>query len=980
VRDSFLTLRNTSSLLSVVFLLLISGAGDVSIHASIPPTASTPFTSAPAAIPGRIEAANFDNGGQNVAYFDTSSGNSGGAYRATDVDLEASSLGGVDVGWIGPGEWLRYTVDVQQAGSYAVRFNVACPVQGGTFHLEMNGVDVTGPLVVPNTGSWQVWQIVPATVSLSQGVQSATLVVDADGANAFGNFGPFDFTLAGSTSPYTGSPAAIPGTIEAVNFDNGPGETAYSDHTAANSGGAYRSTDVDIEPSSLGGYNVGWVDPGEWLRYTVNVEQTGSYTASFKVASPAQGGSFHLEVNGTNVTGPLTVPNTGGWQAWQTVSATVSLQAGQQTARLVFDALGNNALGNFAAMQFVANGTPPPPPASGPYTGTPVNLPGTVEAVNFDNGPSGTAYSDTTPGNSGGAYRSGDVDIEASAAGGYNVGWTDVGEWMNYTVNVGTAGTYTVELNLASTQSGRSLHVGFNGPSNVWTQVFSPNTGAWQNWTKVGVPVTLGAGVQQLTVMFDTGGVNLGTMSVTRESAPPPPPPPVGGTPTTSAVWLTDRNGTKRLARQADVTFVAGNGDPSLPTIDVNDTVRYQQIEGFGGSLTDSGAWVLSRASAAQQSSILNALFDPQNGIGISFLRQPIGSSDFSLNPFTYDDIPSGTDYTLASFSIAHDRAYILPPLRAALSINPSIKVMASPWTPPGWMKTYVGPLLEAGSLKTTAYEAYANYLVKFIQAYQAEGVPIDSLTVQNEPLTTPPYPSMYMPAPEQATFIGQNLGPALARAGLRTRIFAWDHNWETAYPFTVLSDPAARQYVTGVSFHCYGGQQNAMSDMHNAYPAVDVAMTECGDSSRATFGDKLSYDTRVTVIGSLRNWARSVAKWNLVLDQNGGPKLYTGACINCRGMVTVDTSTGAVSFNEDYYAIGHASRFIKPGAFRVDSTAFGFGGVENVAAINPDGSLVVLASNSSYYPLTFQIRFHGATLKYTLESDSVATFVWSPQ
>jgi glucosylceramidase len=156
--------------------------------------------------------------------------------------------------------------------------------------------------------------------------------------------------------------------------------------------------------------------------------------------------------------------------------------------------------------------------------------------------------------------------------------------------------------------------------------------------------------------------------------------------------------------------------------------------------------------------------------------------------------------------------------------------------------------------------------------------------------------------------------------------------------------------------------------------------MTECGDSSRATFGDKLTYDIRVTVIGSLRNWARSVAKWNLVLDENGGPKLYSGACVNCRGMVTINSSTGAVSYNEDYYAIGHASRFIQPGAYRVDSTAFGFGGIENVAAINPDGSLVVIAMNSNYLPTTFQIRSRGATLQYTLESDSVATFVWSPQ
>jgi len=960
------------ALLAVGYLVTSDTAG-VSMRAAIPPTASTPFSGTPATIPGRIEAANFDNGGQNVAYFDNSSGNAGGAYRATDVDLEASSLGGVDVGWIGPGEWLRYSVNVQQDGNYVVRFNVACPVQGGTFHLEMNGIDVTGPLVVPNTGSWQAWQVVSANVFLSHGIQSATLVVDADGANAtFGNFGPFDVTLAGSTGPYTGTPAAIPGTIAAANFDSGPAGSAYSDRSPGNYGGAYRSSDVDIQAASLGGYNVGWVDPGEWLAYTVNVAQSGTYTASFTVASPTQGGAFHLEMNGANVTGTLTVPNTGGWQSWQTVSAPVSLQAGQQTARLVFDSLGNNALGNFATMQFTGSGAPPP--ASSPYTGTPVSLPGNVEAVNFDNGPSGSAYLDSTAGNAGGAYRSTDVDIQASAGGGFNVGWTAAGEWLNYTVNVATAGTYSVQLRVATTQPGRSLHVGFNGPSSVWTQVFAPNTVGWQAWNTVSLPVTLGAGVQQMTIFFDTGGTNLGTMSVTRDAVPPP----VTGT-STSAVWVTDRSGTKRLARQADVTFVAGGGNPSLPTIDVNDTVRYQQIDGFGGSFTDTAAWVLSRASAAQQSAILNALFDRESGIGISFLRQPIGGSDFSLNAFTYDDIdPWGTDYNLASFSINHDRAYILPFLRAALAINPAIKVMASPWTPPAWMKTEGS--LQAGSLRTTAYEAYANYFVKFIQAYQAEGVPIDSLTVQNEPLTTPPYPSMYMLAPDQATFIGQNLGPALARAGLRPRIFAWDHNWDNInYPFTVLSNAAAAQYVSGVSFHCYAGQPSAMSDMHNAYPNIDVAMTECGDSSRVTFGDKLTHDIRVSIIGSLRNWARTVNKWNLVLDQNGGPKLQAG-CINCRGFVTVDTSTGSVSFNEDYYAIGHASRFIRPGAYRIDSTAFGFGSIENVAAVNPDGSLVVIADNSADGPLTFQIRWRGTTLQYTLESDSVATFVWPPQ
>jgi glucosylceramidase len=612
-----------------------------------------------------------------------------------------------------------------------------------------------------------------------------------------------------------------------------------------------------------------------------------------------------------------------------------------------------------------------------PFLGSPVSMPGTVEAANFDTGPEGVSYYDTTPGNSGGAYRATDVDIEPSADGGYDVGWADAGEWLNYSVNVQASGTYTVQVRVASPYDGTSIHVGFNGPSEgTWEQMAVPNTGSWQSWTTIGRTVTLGAGIQQLTVLFDTGGMNLGRITVAGDTPPPPPPPPPPAVPTAN-IWRTTTTGSERLLQQAPVSFVSGSGDPNLLTIDVDESTRYQRIDGFGGSITDASAWVLAQAGPAQQASIVSALFDRQAGIGISFLRQPIGSSDFSLNPFTYDDIYQwGTDYDLASFSIDHDRAYILPALRAALAVNPAISVMASPWSPPAWMKTD-GSLI-AGSLRTTAFDAYARYLVKFIQAYQAEGVPIGSLTVQNEPLTTPPYPSMYMLAPDQATFIGQNLGPALAAAGLPTRVFTWDHNLDTTYPFTVLSDSAANSYVSGVSFHCYGGDPSAMTTFHTAYPDREIDMTECGDSSRATFGNKLTYDVRFTLIASLRNWATRVAKWNLVLDQNRGPRLYSGDCLNCQGMVTYDTSTGAVSFNEDYYAIGHASRFIQPGAYCIQSTGY-IGGIDNVAAINPDGSIALLAINAADISQTFQIRWHGSTLTYTLDSNAVATFVWGP-
>jgi glucosylceramidase len=775
-----------------------------------------------------------------------------------------------------------------------------------------------------------------------------------------------------TSTPYLGTPAAIPGILKTENFDDGGRGVAYVDTTTGNSGNAYRSTDVDIQPATGGGYNIGWVEVGEWLNYTANVASSGTYTLSFRVACPGQGGTFHLESNGTNLTGPVTVPNTGGWQVWRTVAATASLTAGRQILRLVMDSRGSGGVGNFGRIEFTTGTTPPPTETPGPYTGTPAAIPGEIPSVHFDKGGANVAYFDTTTGNSGGAFRATDVDIEASAGGGYNVGWTAANEWLKYTVNVATSGPSIVQMRVASAAGGGSLHVGFNGSATVWSPVSVPSTGGWQTWTTVSVPVTLGAGVQQMTIQFDTAGVNLGPITVSLSDPT--------GTPATANVWVTSRDGSKKLAPQPTVAFVAGTGSSSLPTIDVVDNVRYQQIEGFGGSITDSSAWILSGLTSEKRSSILTALFDRTSGLGLSFLRQPIGSSDFSLNMYTFNDIdPATTDYPLANFSIDHDRQYILPVLRAARAKNPAIRIMGSPWSAPAWMKTN-RTLIDGGRLRPEAYATYANYFVKFVQEYTAEGVPIDSLTVQNEPMTAPHYPSMLMSSSEQATFIGQHLGPALARAGLNTRIFAWDHNWETTYPLAVLSNTTARSYISGVAFHCYGGAPSEMSGVRNAYPTLAIALTECGDGSRATFGSKLSYDIRVLLIGSLRNWARTVGKWNLVLDQNGGPKLVQEVCRNCRGYVTVDTSSGAITYNEEYYAIGHVSRFVRPGAYRIDSTEFGFGGIENVAFMNPDGSIVVLAFNSAWGTRTFQIRSRGATLQYTLPSESVATFKWTPQ
>lgn len=343
--------------------------GDSTIVPRAGSTQSSPYSGSAIAIPGTIQAEAFDNGGEGVAYHDSDSGNSGGQFRATDVDIEPSSGGGYNIGWIVPGEWLQYSVNVGAAGSYTASFRVASLGQGGRFHLEMNGQDVTGGITIPDTGDWQNWTTLTRTVSLTAGAQRARLVMDTSGTYAVGNI-DFVSITAGAGPPPTGGAAPIPGTIEAEQFDEGGPGVAYYDTTPGNSGGVFRSTDVDIEPASGGGYNVGWIDAGEWLRYTVNVSSGGGYTMQARVASLGAGGRFHVEANGANVTGSLAIPDTGGWQNWTTVSASVQLGAGQQTLRIVIDTSGTYAAGNIDRLQFTAGTTqaPPPAPASGVIT------------------------------------------------------------------------------------------------------------------------------------------------------------------------------------------------------------------------------------------------------------------------------------------------------------------------------------------------------------------------------------------------------------------------------------------------------------------------------------------------------------------------------------------------------------------------------------------------------------------------------------
>jgi O-glycosyl hydrolase len=446
-------------------------------------------------------------------------------------------------------------------------------------------------------------------------------------------------------------------------------------------------------------------------------------------------------------------------------------------------------------------------------------------------------------------------------------------------------------------------------------------------------------------------------------------------------VWLTDLSTNTLLAQQPSLNLVNDKNSNPL-TIHINEDKKYQQMVGFGADFTDSSAWLMNKKlNSEQKNAVMNKLFNPMTGIGLNFIRQPMGASDFSASGnYSYDDMPSGqTDPNLDHFSIEHDKAYIIPLLKQAVQLNPDIKIMGTPWSAPGWMKS--GDSMVGGSLKASAYDAFANYFVKYVQAYRAQGLSIDYISAQNEPLFTPGgYPGMSLPAIEASNFIKNNLGPAFTANKISTKILAYDHNWDQpGYPENVLSDSATAKYVSGIAWHCYGGDISAQTKSHNAYPNKEAFMTECsGGDWIGTDQNALQGTLGNLVINGSRNWAKGIALWNMALDTTHGP--INGGCTDCTGLVTIDSTTGNVKYNMDYYSLGHASKFVKQDGYRIASNTFGPGSIEDVAFRNPDGTKVLIAMNTGNKAQIFKVDGGKKSFSYTLNAGAAATFVWFDQ
>jgi glucosylceramidase len=452
-----------------------------------------------------------------------------------------------------------------------------------------------------------------------------------------------------------------------------------------------------------------------------------------------------------------------------------------------------------------------------------------------------------------------------------------------------------------------------------------------------------------------------------------PPDSTTGPVASQVAFWLTNPDMSQLLQKQ-NTALNFSSGTAVQPVITVDTTTTYQQMDGFGYCMTGGSAQLIYGLPVAQRQALEQELFTTDsNYIGVSYLRLTMGASDMSARVFSYDDnaTPSQPDTTLANFTLSDDNIYLVPLLKEILAISPNIKLLATPWSPPPWMKT--NDEASGGSLLPQYYGVYAQYFVKYIQAMQANGINISAVTPQNEPLNANNNPASVMQDTAEDIFVRQFLGPAFQAAGLTTKIIVYDHNCDQpGYPEYILADPAAAQYVDGSAFHLYAGSISALSAVQALFPNKNLYFTEQYVAGPSNFQNDMEWALKNLIVGAPRNWSRNVLEWNLAADQNYGPHT-AGGCSDCLGAYTINGT--AVSKNTSYYIIAHASKFVLPGSVRVASNIPG--NLQNVAFLRPDGKKVLIVLNDEANSETFTVQFNNQNFSVNLEGYAVATFMW---
>jgi glucosylceramidase len=411
----------------------------------------------------------------------------------------------------------------------------------------------------------------------------------------------------------------------------------------------------------------------------------------------------------------------------------------------------------------------------------------------------------------------------------------------------------------------------------------------------------------------------------------------------------------------------------SKDTVYVNEGVEYQTIEGFGYTLTGGSAMLLHQMSQAKRREILQEIFGQgPKGLSVNFLRISLGASDLDATVFSYDDLKEGeVDPDLIKMSIAPDQANLIPILKEILAIQPGLKIMASPWSPPVWMKD--NGKSKGGHLLPIYYATYAQYFVKYIQLMRAEGITINAVTIQNEPEHGGNNPSMLMTAAEQSKFIKNHLGPAFKKQGIQTEIVIWDHNADNPnYPIQILNDSIAKSYVQASAFHLYLGHESALSKVHQAHPDKKLYFTEQWTGAKGNFAGDFMWHMEHIVIGTMANWSSLVLEWNLANDPNYGPHT-PGGCTECLGALTI--AGAEFKRNVSYYIIGQVAPWITPGAIRIQTKSMN-AQIHSIGFKRTDGKKVIVALNTGK-ECVYTIDFEQKKYNFTLPEKSASTIVW---
>ncbi|MCP9767455.1 glucosylceramidase [Lacihabitans sp. LS3-19] len=431
-------------------------------------------------------------------------------------------------------------------------------------------------------------------------------------------------------------------------------------------------------------------------------------------------------------------------------------------------------------------------------------------------------------------------------------------------------------------------------------------------------------------------------------------------------LWLTKTDKSVLFEKQnKELTFQ--KTQTNIPTIFVNEKQKFQTMDGFGYTLTSGSANLINQLPNIKE--LLNELFrTDKNNIGISYLRISIGASDLSAYDYSYSN---EKDLSLKNFSLKEEEKDMIPVLKEILKINPKIKILGSPWSPPKWMKTNENA--KGGSLKPEYFQVYADYLAKYIKEMAKHGIKIDAITVQNEPLHPGNNPSLLMESSDQGNFVKNNLGPTFLKQNIKTKIIIYDHNADRPdYPIQILNDPATRKFIDGTAFHLYGGNVENIGEVHEAHPDKNLYFTEQWIGYPSYFGGDLSWHIKNLIIGASKNWCKTVLEWNLAADENQNPHTE-GGCTACLGALTIENEK--ITRNAAHYIIAHASKFVRPNSVRIASN--NTMSLANVAFKTPEGKTVLIVINESDKSSEFAIDYKNKKIIEKLDPGDVATYVW---